>query len=365
MKFENFSSQDFINNDFFVSWVLRPDEEKNAYWEIFIGLHPEKYQEIMKAKSLVLAVKDAPQYLPNDSQISLMWKKIISETDIEEGKIILPNKSLIEKRIFTWLAAAMIVMIGSFFFFKEKVSQLATLPVYERLVKYENIKLLERTNNSDKLQKVFLPDGSFVMLGLGGSVSYPPKFGQIRKVFLKGNGFFEVKKNPQSPFIVYAGQVVTKVIGTSFWIKQFDNKDQVEVVVKTGCVAVSSVNSIKQAFSKLDPKFLLVANQRAVYSKSENSLTRMLVDNPSPISKIKIEEEYIYLDKPIVEIFEDLKVAYNIDLMYDKEAFKNCLINTRFTDETFYERLSILCKVVNAQYDVIETQIVIKGKGCK
>ncbi len=367
MTFENFTYKDFINNDFFVNWILNPDDEKNAYWELFLSLHPEKQQDIMKAKAIILSFKNAPQYHLDDIQIAKIWKNIISETDIEEPIVIQTTHKLINWDILARLAAAVVFIIGSFLLYTyfEFYNVAGIRPSYEKLVTYENKKLIEKTNLSSELQKILLPDGSFVLLTHGSKISFPSKFESTRKVYLKGSGFFEVKKNAQRPFIVYAGEVITKVIGTSFWVKQSDIENKIEVDVKTGCVAVSSVNSIKQAFSELNPKFLLVANQRSIYSKTEKSLIRLLVENPIPVATVNKISEVTYTEKPIVEIFEDLQKSYNIDLVYDNDTFKNCLINTHFSDETFYEKLSILCKVINAEYDIIETQIVIKGKGCK
>lgn len=76
--------------------------------------------------------------------------------------------------------------------------------------------------------KVQLSDGSTVMLNSGSSLEFPVSFhGGERLVKLKGEGYFEVAKNPAMPFIVEAGKIRTKVLGTHFNISTYaDDKVQ-------------------------------------------------------------------------------------------------------------------------------------------
>lgn len=78
------------------------------------------------------------------------------------------------------------------------------------------------------IYKVQLSDGSTVMLNSGSSLEFPVSFhGSERLVKLKGEGYFEVAKNPAMPFIVEAGKIRTKVLGTHFDISTYaDDKVQ-------------------------------------------------------------------------------------------------------------------------------------------
>jgi ferric-dicitrate binding protein FerR (iron transport regulator) len=46
--------------------------------------------------------------------------------------------------------------------------------------------------------------------------------------------FFEISKNQKKPFFVFANEIVTKVVGTSFRITAYDNQPNIEVLVRTG-----------------------------------------------------------------------------------------------------------------------------------
>ena len=64
--------------------------------------------------------------------------------------------------------------------------------------------------------RIKLPDGTFVWLNAGSVLTYPSIFGEERKVYLKGEGFFDVAKNEKSPFIVSTGTLDIRALGTQF-----------------------------------------------------------------------------------------------------------------------------------------------------
>ena len=53
---------------------------------------------------------------------------------------------------------------------------------------------------------------------------------------LDGEGFFEISKNPSRPFLVYNKNVITRVLVTSFVVKNNPSGSETEVAVKTGKV---------------------------------------------------------------------------------------------------------------------------------
>ena len=85
---------------------------------------------------------------------------------------------------------------------------------------------------------IVLKDNSHVTLNSKSKISYPNLFQYNRNIRLEGEAFFEVAKNPDQPFFVYANGLVTKVLGTSFIISAFETEKDVKVVVKTGKVSV-------------------------------------------------------------------------------------------------------------------------------
>ena len=86
-----------------------------------------------------------------------------------------------------------------------------------------------------------LPDGSRVWLDAGSSIRFPTAFtGETREVTLTGQGYFETAKDPVHPFVVTAGKVQVRVLGTSFNIMNYDDEQAIKASLITGSVAVTA-----------------------------------------------------------------------------------------------------------------------------
>ena len=70
-------------------------------------------------------------------------------------------------------------------------------------------------------------------------------------------------------------------------------------------------------------------------------------------------------DTPITQVFDRLKKAYGIDIIYDEELIKSCRLTATMSDEHLFEKLKLICLTIEADYEVIDAQIVIRSKGCK
>ncbi len=87
--------------------------------------------------------------------------------------------------------------------------------------------------------RVVLPDGSRVWLDAGSSLKFPTEFnGKNREVVLAGQGYFEAFKDPMHPFIVTAGKMQVRVLGTSFNIMAYQDEQTMNTSLITGAIAV-------------------------------------------------------------------------------------------------------------------------------
>ncbi|AHM58384.1 Fe2+-dicitrate sensor, membrane protein [Flammeovirgaceae bacterium 311] len=85
-----------------------------------------------------------------------------------------------------------------------------------------------------------LADGTVVVLNAASKLVYPEKFAaNSREIELEGEAFFKVARDIRKPFTVKSGEVVTKVLGTSFNIRAYRAEADIEVAVATGKVNVS------------------------------------------------------------------------------------------------------------------------------
>jgi transmembrane sensor len=87
-------------------------------------------------------------------------------------------------------------------------------------------------------KEVVLPDNSHIWLNSQSKLRYETKFAQKeRKVYLEGEAYFEVFKNPSRPFVIEAGNSITKVLGTAFNLRARKDESSVVVTVTEGKVS--------------------------------------------------------------------------------------------------------------------------------
>jgi transmembrane sensor len=123
--------------------------------------------------------------------------------------------------------AAVAVMIGTVFWLRSGRSPATTASS-------------ARTAILAPTQQQILPDGSVVELK--GDAQLAVDFsGALRRVELThGTAHFQVAKNPNRPFVVSAGGVTVRAVGTAFSVEL--DRGTVEVLVTEGRVALESVS---------------------------------------------------------------------------------------------------------------------------
>lgn len=225
-------------------------------------------------------------------------------------------------------------------------------------------------NNTLQPMLVNLEDGSTVILQPKSLLKYPKHFSKtIREVTLKGEGFFEISKNPSRPFLVYNSNVITRVVGTSFIVKTNEIANETEVTVKTGKVIVSP-NSGSLSFKideilKSAKGVVLTPNQKTVYSASENTFATTLVDKPLPIaknSKQPSKENYSFNDSRVADVLNQLQKSYGVEFVVEDKELYNYTFTGDLSEQNLFSQLDFLCESIQATYQVKETKIIIKEK---
>lgn len=77
-----------------------------------------------------------------------------------------------------------------------------------------------------EIASLTLPDGTHLHLNSGSRITYPSAFtGKERRIFVDGEIFADVAKDPHKPFIIRSGDVGIRVLGTKFNFKSYTNTD--------------------------------------------------------------------------------------------------------------------------------------------
>jgi transmembrane sensor len=369
-KYNEFDIEDFVWDIDFRQWVLAPNREINAFWEEWMEQNLDKMAMIEQAKTIVNALKiDSPVIRKEeiDERVNQIISKINNIGEYEQGRV---NIFYHKQHYWFKIAASILLLIGIGFWYNQISPQKSSVKgIYETLVAENPNELVEVKNENEKTLPIQLIDGSLVLLKKGSRISYSKNFlGNTREIFLSGEAFFEVTKNPKKPFLVFANGLVTKVLGTSFSVRAYDKDKEVTVEVKSGKVSVfaqSDANSKEKATNRELAGVVLTPNQKIVYAREEVRMAKLLVEAPIIIAPEKVKTVFEFEDTPVSEILRSLEKAYSIDIVFDEELLSNCPLTASLTDLQLFDKLNIICKGVEARYEILDGQIVIYSKGCR
>ena len=295
-----------------------------------------------------------------------MWMSIQQEATLTQHRSL--SKTPVRKIIIRWVAAAAI-LAGLVF----GIYQIAFLS--KNSVAYQDFKekdkLIETVNNSSAPKKVQLDDGTIITLQPSSKIAHPNHFSSDkREVYLEGEAFFDVAKNPEKPFLVHSGNLITQVIGTSFTIKPDKETNQIMVSVKTGRVAVFE-NSKKVSLDKEQQKnngAIITPNQKVIYNAADRYFTTSLADNPEPVipdgANIAGDTLFSFDDTTLASVLDKISKWYVLDILVENENIYQCRFTGDISNESLLNKLQLICESTNLSYEIKGTKILIKGRGC-
>ncbi|WP_345244394.1 FecR family protein [Nibrella saemangeumensis] len=361
-KYETFSVEDFVMDDHFRDWV-QGNINNETFWLAFMHQHPEKTDTIRQAERIIRAMNINPTPV-SEQEVRAEVNQFMQQLQtLETSQPVRPMR-----RSWWWAAAAMVIMVGlgaAVFGLMRRPAEIVASKKPQPTKPAATAALAETVNSTSKTLKLVLSDGSTVHLGPSSALRYAPHFGsESRQVYLTGEAIFEVV-HTSAPFLVYAGDVVTKVLGTSFVVRAYETDKKVTVQVRTGKVSVYREAESRKAGPRQHSGnslngFVLLPNQAAIYDKAIQQFTKTLVAKPVVIRPA----EFVYDDTPLAEVLQQLQQAYGIHLQYDADAFTTCRITATFNDESLFEKLDLICKMVGGTYEIVDGQIVLNVRGC-
>jgi transmembrane sensor len=229
-------------------------------------------------------------------------------------------------------------------------------------------KLTESINNTAAPQRIVLNDGSYVILQPASKIAWSQFDSTKREIHLEGEAFFQVSKDRARPFYVYTNELVTKVLGTSFDVRAFPNDNTIKVLVHTGKVTVYQrrKDGREQEMAKSNAT-IITPNQQVLFNRKQLNIVRSISAQPQVIavSNNKSNEQTTFTDAPASTVFMAIQKAYGISVVFDEELMSHCSFTGVFTNETFFERISLVCKAIEATYEQADGQVIITGHNCE
>jgi transmembrane sensor len=216
-----------------------------------------------------------------------------------------------------------------------------------------NKSMMLSTRSSDKMQKVLLADGTSVWLNSNSVLRYPEAFSaQTREVFLEGEGYFEVVRNPKKPFIIHAGNSTTQVLGTSFNVRAIRSEEEIIVTVTSGKVSFSGQNSASQIYLIKGEQGILT-NEQQIVKKSTTDVNFLSWQT----GKI------IFKNTPFEEVARVLSRHYHTSITMDG-GLSQCRLTSTFENQSLQNVLEELVAIQEMTIRYNGKNIILHGKGC-
>lgn len=228
------------------------------------------------------------------------------------------------------------------------------------LIVYSGIQLLSTSDNSQTTENWILvesphgsrthfqlPDGSKVSLNGGTNLTYNMDFVNNRTVKLEGEAYFDVIKNPASPFLVEADRLAIEVLGTQFSVTAFSNEQTVDVILESGKVKITKDK--EEIFKILSP------NEGFFYDKAKHSGIQKTVDSKS-LTAWK-DGFLIFRSDPFSEVLKRIGRYYNVKFKIEDSNIKQFSYRATFHEESLHEILRLIELTAPIKFE-IETRSI-------
>lgn len=192
--------------------------------------------------------------------------------------------------------------------------------------------------------KLTLPDGSTVWLNAGSKMIYSQGFGvSDRRLAFQGEGYFEVEKNDEMPFLVQTHDVNVTVVGTKFNFRNYPEDEEAVVELLEGKVALE--NQLKE-----DAVRYLSPNEKMVLHKATGEMD---------ITSAKVKEATLWTENILLfdedllpDIVRELERSYHVQIEIENEDLKQTRFYGQFNqlEQNIYDVLDMLSETGKLKY---------------
>jgi len=292
-KYALYQTEDFLQDESFVEWVLNPEAKNHHSWTTWIKANPAKRETIQQAINIIRSFNFKQAPVPAGFYAELK-NKIDTTISVQEEQNIYNNRSLYKK---IWRTAAIVsgVLIGgaAIYFLASPSRTTITTP-------YATIRT------------VVLPDSSEVILNANSGIRFYPDWKtHARKVWVDGEAFFKVRPatgRETTPFTVYTSEAEIQVLGTEFNVKSIDHSTG--VMLRRG--------KVNFRIPGKHPATVMRPADYCYYNSTKGGITTRTV-NPALYTSW-MEHKYRFQEIPAREICQTLKEYFGYDFIIKRQA---------------------------------------------
>ncbi len=398
-KYIKYSAEDFAQDTRFINWVNKGIGQKE--WENFIRENPNLAKEIHTARRIISALHFNKKVL-QDNDIYEIYKNIDTfHTSHYQIKQTFSFRKMLQYAAIFVLILSVGAAIPIFYLARhsEKYVEMASSPSNsndaklilsggeEILLKAKQTELQFNATGTQikvdrdsiinynkiivpnamaqvmipfgKRSNIVLSDGTKVWLNAGSRLIFPQKFsGKNRKVFLKGEAFFDVFKNKEIPFIVNTDNINVTVCGTQFNVRNNDPDQEIEVVLVEGAVNLKENGPL----NLLAKEIMLIPNQKAIYNKADKKTS--VESNVDVAYYVSWKEGLLEFNREsIVNVFKKLSRFYNVSFVTENSVELNRKISGKLDlKESLEEVMKVISDAAPVTFRFDKDKVFVNSK---
>lgn len=272
-------------------------DEKRELYQYFKGRDMEAFDEYLKEQYSDPAVPYSdPAY--RDGFYNEM------QQHVRERELAKTTRRRLNVTLRIAASIALVLSIGGLIWLGMKKNTETPVPMYKAY-----------HNNTGRLRKIILRDGTQVWLNPGTTVSYDnTQFTQTsRDVRISGEAYFDVARNVTIPFRVCTGDMTTTVVGTAFNVEAYDREQTMRLTLVRGLVDVLTGSKVNK----------LTAGQMLSFNKNNKIADISQFDLPEK-SGLFTSGKIVLEDVPLGDVMDRLEIAFEIEIICpDKNILKN------------------------------------------
>lgn len=329
-------------------------EEETKSVEQWINAAPQNRREFKEIEKIWTRSASRPDFEKKLFDADLDWQRLKNKAEGDEsasGASSLINYDISHNRFWpalTRVAAVLLVagMIGVFAYRSWTSSEDESRKPALREI---STALAQRVN-------LTLSDGTKVLLNAGSTLRLPETFeADRREVFLQGQAFFNVEKNPVRPFIIHSGDAQTRVLGTSFSVRAYPEEHEITVAVKEGRV------SFKTADSTGEEQVILNPNELGRFDISANSIQSQPIDDMA-LYLGWVDGYLKFKDTPLQDVAVELERRYGVQIQFADDQLKTRSLTALLKSRSIKNVLDVISTSLNIRYRLTENEVIFSAK---
>ncbi|HCI71029.1 MAG TPA: hypothetical protein DHV30_10715, partial [Balneola sp.] len=198
---------------------------------------------------------------------------------------------------------------------------------------------------------VTLSDGTKVYINSDSKIIIPKVFkSNKREVFLEGEAFFEVAKNPNKPFLIRTKGAIVEVLGTSFAVRNYPGDNIIQTVVSEGTVSFSSDNK------SINNGVILTAGNLGRLNLDNNEIK---TEHVSDIDfYLSWKDGYLtFQNEKMKEVAKQLERKYDIEVVFDSKEIADMKLTAELRSRSLVRVLETISMSLKIDYTLLHDRV--------